>query len=232
MQSFLHSIATLGRNRVIKIHQRKLNSLNKGPVGENFMNMSSKIVHNLSSHILSESEERLLCRCWEFCIEQRIINLLEFKTDIEINARKVERNCHSTIFRTISGHLYDVSQQRMRTARKKLIRNLSDDELSALHALKTNQHIVIYKVDKGNAVVVMNRGDYIERARTILLGSQFDKISNGNILQKKEEYMNKYIRSFYNKNIIDQKLFYQLPPACWSSTNFQEFIKQHILCNQ
>ena len=33
MQSFFHSIATLERNRVVKIHQRKLNSLNKGPVG-------------------------------------------------------------------------------------------------------------------------------------------------------------------------------------------------------
>ena len=193
--------------------------------------MSSKIVHNLSSHILSESEERLLCRGWEFCIEQRIINLLEFKTDIEMNARKIEQNCHSTIFRTIFGHLYDVSQQRTRTARKKLIRNLSDDELSGLHALKTNQHIVIYKIDKGNAVVVMNRGDYIERARAILSGSQFDKIFNGNILQEKEEYMNKYIRSFYNKNIIDQKLFYQLRPACQSSTDFQKSIKRHIRCN-
>ena len=135
--------------------------------------------------------------------------MLEFKTDIEINARKIEQNCHSTIFGTVSAQLYDVSQQRMRTARKKLIPNLLDDELSALHASKTNQRTVINKVDKGNTVAVMNRGDYIERAREILLsGSQFDKISNGNVLQKKEEYMNKYIRSFYNKNIIDQKLFY------------------------
>ena len=149
-----------------------------------------------------------------------------------MNARKIKQNCHSTIFRTIFGHLYDVSQQRTRTARKKLICNLSDDELSGLHALKTNQHIVIYKIDKGNAVVVMNRGDYIERARAILSGSQFDKIFNGNILQEKEEYMNKYIRSFYNKNIIDQKLFYQLRPACQSSTDFQKSIKRHIRCNQ
>ena len=196
------------------------------------MNISSKIVHNLSSHILSEFEERLLCRGWEFCIEECIINLLEFKNDIEMNARKIEQNCHSTIFRTISAHLYDVSQQRMRTACKKLIRNLSDDELSALHALKANQHIVIYKIDRGNAVVVMNRGDYIERARAILSRSQFDKISNGNILQKKEEYLNKYIRSFYNKNIIDQKLFYQLWPPCQFSTDFQKSIKWHIRCNQ
>ena len=197
------------------------------------MNISSKIVHNLSSHILSESEERLLCRGWEFYIEQSIINLLEFKTDIEINARKIEQNCHSTIFRTISDHLYDVSQQRMRAARKKLIGNLSDDELSALRAFKTNQHIVIYKVDKGNTVVVMNRGDYIERARaTFLSGSQLDKISNGSILQKKEEYMNKYIRSFYNKNIIDQKLFYQIRPAFQFSTDFQKSIKWDIRCNQ
>ena len=158
--------------------------------------------------------------------------MLEFKADIEINARKIEQNCHSTIFRTISGHLYDVSQQRMRTARKKLIRNLSDDELSALRASQTNQHIIIYKVDKGNAVVLMNRGDYVERARAILSGSQFDKISNGNILQEKEEYLNKYIRSFYNKNIIDQKLFYQLRPAYQSSTDFQKSIKRHVRCNQ
>ena len=90
-----------------------------------------------------------------------------------MNTNKTEQNCHSTIFHLISRHLHDASQQLMRTARKKLIRNLSDDELSALHALKTNQEIVICKSDKGNAIVIMDRDDYIERAQMILSGSQF-----------------------------------------------------------
>ena len=63
--------------------------------------MKSKIVHNFSSYKLSEAEERLLCRGWEFCIENRITNFCELKTDIELNTSKLEQYCHLSVFRSM-----------------------------------------------------------------------------------------------------------------------------------
>ena len=106
--------------------------------------------------------------------------------------------------------------------------NLSDDEFSAVHTLKTNRNIAICKSDKGNAIVVIDQDDYIERARMILSRSQFESISNANILQEKEEYMNKYIRSLFNiNNIIDRKLFYRIQSISANIPVFYGFPKIH-----
>ena len=52
--------------------------------------------------------------------------------------------------------------------------NLSSSELSALNNLKYDGNIVIKEGDKGSAVVVWDRGDYIEAANR-QLGDLFSK---------------------------------------------------------
>ena len=38
----------------MKIHQKKLEKLNRGPIGQNYEEMKSKLIHNVSSYTLSE----------------------------------------------------------------------------------------------------------------------------------------------------------------------------------
>ncbi len=49
--------------------------------------------------------------------------------------------------------------------------NLTDEELEALENLAKDEIIIISKADKGNAVVIQNKKDYMQKAVDILLVS-------------------------------------------------------------
>ena len=195
----------------MQIHQKKLEQLNRGTVSQAFSAMKSKVVHNISSYTLTDAEERLLCRGWEFCIENRLSNFVNFKTDIEQNAILLEPICHPTVFNMICRQLSSASDRFMSSMRKKKFRNLTDEEVLALRSLKQNSDILISRADKGNAIVVMNKRDYVSRAQTVLSGKQFQPVTNKNMgLECKEKEMNTYLRELYNDELIDKKLFWRL----------------------
>ncbi|CAF4554777.1 unnamed protein product, partial [Rotaria magnacalcarata] len=81
--------------------QKILEELNRGPIGQNYEEMKLKLIHNISSYTLSKVEERLLRRDWDFCIKNKISNFLDFETDLELNAMKLQTHCHQTVFSSI-----------------------------------------------------------------------------------------------------------------------------------
>ncbi|CAF4037315.1 unnamed protein product [Rotaria sordida] len=136
--------------------------------------MKSKLIHNISSYTLTQTEERLLCRGWDFCIEDNIKNFLDFETDLELNAMKIQSHCHESVFKLNCRNIHNASQQLMSTSKHKKIRNLSDEELVALKSLKSNKSIVICKADKGE---------------------QFQLLNNDKCHRERETELNKYIFS-------------------------------------
>ena len=127
--------------KVMQTHQKKLEKLNRGPIGQNYEEMKLKLIHNISSYTLSKVEERLLCRGWDFCIENKITNFLDFETDLELNAVKLQSHCHESVFSLICCKIHNASQQLMRTSKHKKISNLSDEELAVLKSLNSNNNI-------------------------------------------------------------------------------------------
>lgn len=216
LKKFYYDVANRIHEKVMPIHQKKLEKLNGGPIGQNYNLMKSKTVHNISSYTLSPIEERLLSRGWDFCIENKVIDFLEFETDIELNSMKLESSCHSSVFRTLCRHMHSASQQLIRSCRKKKFSNLSDDELKCLKSLRSNKNIVIAKADKGNCIVILDKNSYIEKAEQILKGHQFQEITNKSYHQQRENEFNKYIYSLFKDGVIDQKLRLRLQSTCSS----------------
>lgn len=227
IKKFFYSSACRVHSRVMKNHQNKLEKLNRGPIGQNYEEMKSKLIHNISSYTLSKAEERLLCRGWDFCIENKITNFLDFETDLELNAMKLQSQCHGSAFRTLCRQIYNASQQLMRTSRHKKISNLSHEELAALKSLKSNENIVICKADKGNSIVILDKSTYMNKAEEILKGKQFESLSNDKFHQQQEEELNKFVFSLFKKGIIDNKLRYQLQSTCSSLSVFYGLPKAH-----
>ncbi|CAF4600906.1 unnamed protein product [Rotaria sp. Silwood2] len=208
-------------------HQKKLEKLNRGPIGQNYEEMKSKLIHNLSSYTLSKAEGRLLCRGWDFCIENKITNFLDFETDLELNAMKLQLHCHESIFRSICRQIHNASQQLIRTSKHKKISNLSKEELTALKSLKSNNNIIICKADKGNSIVILDKEIYMKKAEEILKGKQFEPLNNDKFHREQEEKLNKYIFSLFKKGVIDNKLRYQLQSTCSSLSVFYGLPKAH-----
>jgi sugar-specific transcriptional regulator TrmB len=227
VKKLFHDSAQRVHTKVMSIHQKKLEKLNRGPIGQNYEEMKSKLIHNISSYTLSPAEERLLCRGWDFCIENKISNFLELETDIELNAMKIESHCHSSVFRSICRHIHNASQQLMRTSKHKKIRNLSDEELSALKSLKSNNNIVICKADKGNCIVILDKESYMSKAEEILKGKQFEMLKDDKFHRKREEELNRYVYSLLKEGVIDRKLRFQLQSTCSSLSVFYGLPKVH-----
>ena len=93
--------------------------------------------------------------------------------------------------------------------KKKIIRNISDDEFSALKSLRNNRNIVICRADKGNCIVILDKKDYIEKINQILELKQF-KSAKDTLLIEKENSMNKYILKLYKENVIDKETYWNI----------------------
>ncbi|CAF3419973.1 unnamed protein product [Rotaria socialis] len=203
------------RDKIKENHKKKLEKLNKGPIGQNYEATHNKLVHNVSTYVLTPAEERLLCRGWNFCIKSEITKMDDFKTDMEINATKLESHCHPSVFSTVCHHLHDYANKYIRNINNNNIRNISDEEFQAIKTLRNNKQIIISRADKGNAIVVMDKKDCIEKTNNILQLKQFQHTTRS-LQKEKEEEMNKYLRELYKENTITKELFYSIRSTCSS----------------
>ena len=209
IQKYMYEQAKYVKEKIEERHNKKLTKINKGPIGENSESTRHKLIDHISSYLPTPTEERLLCTRWNFCIKNNITNTMKFQTDIEINTLKIEPHCHPSIFSTICRYLHDHSQKFLQSINKNLIRNISDEEFTAIKTLKNNKKIIISCADKGNAIVILDKKDYIEKAQQTLKSEQFQHVSKLPLKQKEDE-MNKFLRQLHQHHVITKELFYQI----------------------
>ena len=70
------------------------------------------------------------------------------KTDIELNALKLEKLCHSSTFKMICQSINNAAGKILQRIKYKSVRNLIEDEWKALKELKMNKDLAICKADK------------------------------------------------------------------------------------
>ncbi|CAF4969727.1 unnamed protein product, partial [Rotaria sp. Silwood1] len=66
LQKYLYERSKLFKDKTVITHEKKLKTLHKGPIGQDYQCLKTKLIHNMSSYSLSPAEERILCRGWEF----------------------------------------------------------------------------------------------------------------------------------------------------------------------
>ena len=91
--------------------------------------------------------------------------------------------------------------------------NLPRTHLEALRNLNKNKDIVICKPDKGNAVVILNTHDYVQKVNDILSCDKFALDQrNKDTTAKLEKDVVKKLQSLLNKCLIDEAMFRRLKP--------------------
>ncbi|CAF3418116.1 unnamed protein product [Rotaria sp. Silwood2] len=228
LQKYLYERSKKTKENTVNKHDKKLRILNKGPVGQDYESLKTKLIHNISSYTLSPAEERILCRGWEFCIENKLNNFIDFKTDIELNMKKIEHICHRNAFSSICRKIYNASDTLMKSVRKKNIRNITDEEFKALKALKDNKNIIICRADKGNCIVVLDKQDYIKKAEEILKLKQFQRTEKS-LLNEKEKSMNSHILKLLKDKVIDKQLYWRIHSTASSLATMYGQPKVHKL---
>jgi hypothetical protein len=130
----------------------------------------NKLVYNLSSKELTIGQKTLLSRGWKFCIEQRISDPLNLQTEIEYNMHILKKQIEEKKldWRNIQNQIKIAANEFINKVKTKYISNLSKEEQEAIKELKEDRSIVILRADKGNAIVIMNKIDYMNKVKELL----------------------------------------------------------------
>ena len=170
----------------------------------------SKNVVNLSGRNLSQSEISLLSKGLKFIPTPKSVNMAEIKEDLEKFGRNLRlkwlfRNNvedfsynpfkHKSTFNppkadaSIEIYLSRLEEELFNIcdSYKSGFNNLTSDERDALHFLRNDKSIIIKGADKGSAVIVWDREDYIREANGQLEDdSIYDEITNDPLPALKE----------------------------------------------
>lgn len=121
----------------------------------------------------------------------------------------IESHCRSSVFSIICHHFHDYSNKYIKNININSIRNTSNDEFHAIKRLRNNKDVIISRADKGNAIIVMDEKDYIEKMSNILQQKQY-KHTSKSTLKTKEDEINEFLRELYKNNRISKELFYNI----------------------
>ena len=184
---------------------------------------------NLSRRVLSESEIRLLSKGLKFVPTPVSMNRAQLKLDSEEFGRRLKlkyhfRNHVSENFSHIPSYrppsdwtseindvhlemyLSELEEQLMKISEQGYnYPNLTVEEREALKSLRNDPSIIIKEADKGSAVVIWDREDYIREAMTQLgdkdVYSEIDDIPLSGINKQIEEVLGDMLR---NKEITEK----------------------------
>ncbi|CAF3404706.1 unnamed protein product, partial [Rotaria sp. Silwood2] len=190
-------------------HNKKILVLNI-PVNQGEFN--NKQGYNFSYLALSPAEESLLAKGWKYAIKHNKFNNLNVKADIEYMYCCMDKN--SLLKNKENANkvkiLLNEFGNKLKKKVDKEIPNLSSDELNAMSTLLNEHSLVIAKVDMDNAIVVMNKSDYIIKAKEIFDDKRAFENLNRNLTEEGEKELIRFLVQLKIKNKMISPQEYEL----------------------
>ena len=190
----------------------------------------SKNVFNLSNRVLTEAEISLLDKGLQFVPTPEKIDRYQIKKDLERLGRHIRLKMHfrneptenfstTPAFRVPSNwtppindiqleiYLSEIEEQLSNINENgKSYPNLSPDELKALKDLANDDTIVIKPADKGSAIVIWDKADYLLEAEKQLSDENVYESNIVNPLKDVNKEIKDVLRDMYNQKEIDKKV--------------------------
>jgi len=180
----------------------------------------NKLVYNYSYRCLTSAEDNLLSKGWKYAIRTNKINKLNVKTDIEYMYHCMDKN--SLLKNPDKGNkVKSILNDFGNKLKKKIddeIPNLASEESHAISTLLNDSALVISKVDKGNAVVVMNKKDYPNKAQEILNDKRAFRKLNKNLTSTREKQFIEFLLELRRNKIINPQEYKMMRPDTGSRT--------------
>ena len=177
-------------------------------------------VINLSKTPLTIEQERLLSRGPKFVIRQRKPPVGEYIAAIEQACTKLNPG-EADELRVEVKKTLKKAQNRSNTPS-----NITREEFQALNDLKRDGDRVILTADKGVALVVMEKRDYIQKAENLLNTSTYKKIPEDPTIKQKNKLVN-ILKRIKNEKGLNEDTYRKLYPTGAVSSKFYGLPKVH-----
>ena len=179
-QDFIQRIIECRHHRVLVQQKRKFELLCQRKTGvrsnqEDHDNSNtdltpdtdSKWIKNLSDTPLTEAQTRLLAYVPNFTIIPKNLPKEEYVASIELACQKLQEGQVQELRVEIKNLLKNAKETRS---------NITKEEFKAIKELKQDDKRIILTTDKGVALVVLNKEDYVEKAEHLLNQKTYKKI--------------------------------------------------------
>jgi len=200
------------RKSTLVTHERKLRNLGIENDLQPFD--PDKVVLNFSSVSLSQRVKTMLAFGLDFCLPVHKLNYFSYFLSFEkLFLRLKDRVCvNSTEFsdqiRTLAfKYFYNFKPYKIFSA------IFSRDDIKTLKTLANNDDIIVCKPDKGKAVVIVNKSDYINSIVTLISDrAKFSEVTDcvEKYSRKMEDKVNNFLRKLKDLNLLDSDLYKQL----------------------
>ena len=177
----------------------------------------AKWVINISSRPLSTAQERLLAWGPNFAVVLREPPIVDCITEVEKVCQKLEQGAADELRGRIKTIL-----KKAKTPRQ----NITKEECKAIGELKRDNNRLVLTADKGVALVVMDKEDYVQKARELLDQPTYKNISNDPTTKYKNKLVN-LSKSIKSEGEIDEALCKKLYPTGAGSPKFYGLPKIH-----
>lgn len=212
-------------------HNEKLIKMNI-PNDKNTSN--KKLVYNFSHRKLTDMEEKLLANGWKFALKSKKVNHLNVKSELEYIYFMLNKNRMLTSNDKISKikSLLSYFPRKLKKQLKDDIPNLSTEENKAISNLLNDKSIIISKADKGNAIVILNKEDYIKKGNELLNDKNVFKKISSNLTEQREQSLIKFLLKLKSNKVINDKDYQQMRPKTCSRTPEAYFLTKVHKQNQ
>ena len=171
----------------------------------------------MSSKALDQATERTLAKCFNFAITASQIPIENIICEIEKAITHLEPNTAKTLRQETSAILRKAKPPK---------KNISREEIQALHNLRKDKSIIVLSADKGNATVVLE--DYNQKMLDLLNNPSYKAIATDPTI-----YLEKTTKTLINKSWRKRqkrKLFLEQNRQCaLNYMAYQKFTKQEPL---
>ena len=172
---------------------------------------TGKIVVNLSSYKLSESELKLLSIGLKFSIPPHHLDSTDTMASFESLFNQTTQGVKGNLNR-LKHRFKSLCYQYIYNNRSNFS-NLSKEEHIAFKGLLKNPNIVISKPDKGNGIVILNRTDYINKLETITNDStKFTQLID-DPTDRRESRLQNFLYRLHKKGQLDDATYKQIRPT-------------------
>ena len=176
-------------------------------------------VINLSNTPLTEDQERLLAHRPKFVITPRETPVKEYIVATEQACMKIEQGKQEE-FRVEVKRLLKRDQNNKKQA------NVSKEELKAMKELKLDTNRLILTADKGVALVVLDKEDYIKKAEDLLEDNTYKKIAEDPTPKQKNKLIS-ILRNIKAEGGLKEEVYKRLYPTGAGSPKFYGLPKIH-----
>ena len=210
VSKFLKKQAKDDREKFSVIHKRKLQNL-----GRHISSDELDVVVNLSHKKLTPTEHQALNHGLQFGILPTKFNFIDVQTEFENlywQVRPRLQNTKRLLFKTKLINLYNKYQYTYFYSKQHGNIGIALEEMEALNSLKKDKSIIVCKADKGNAVVLLNKLDYINKMKSVLSDTKrFKQVNYENIRN-----LDKFQKCLYylkQKGSLKQEIYDRIRPS-------------------